>query len=329
MRIRSAILALLVLAPPQLMGRAEAAGTQTADKNYPSRPVTIIAPATGGASDAVARIVAAALTRALNAPFIVDARPGAGGNIATETVARASADGYTLLLALNNMLTINPALYKNVRFNPVEDFEPIGLLATSRYLLVANSGVQARTVKELIAEAKAKPNQISYSSSGYGTPSHLMGVLFGADTGTEFQHVPYRSMAGATADLLSGQVQVMCGSMSGLMPLVQGGKLKALGVTGQARSPLAPDIPTIAATVPGFEFEAWYALMTPARTPPQIVETLSSALKAALASEEVRERLLQQGADAGTGDAKELTSRIRDDLQKWTKVVAAVGLRMD
>ena len=329
MRIRSAILALLVLASPQPMGQAAAAGAPASEKGYPSRSVTIIVQATGGASDAVARIVAAALTRSLNTPFIVDARPGAGGNIATETVARASADGYTLLLALNNMLTINPALYRSIRFNPVADFEPIAVLATSRYVLAANAGVRANTVKELIEEAKASPNRISYASSGYGTPSHLMGVLFGADTGTEFQHVPYRSMAGATTDLLSGQVQVMCGSMSGLMPLVRGGKLKALGVTGQTRSPLAPDIPTIAETVPGFEFEAWYALLAPARTPPQIVDTLSSALRVALASEEVRERLLQQGADAGSGDAKELTRRIRNDLQKWTKIVAAVGLRVD
>jgi tripartite-type tricarboxylate transporter receptor subunit TctC len=329
MRIRSAVLTLLVLVSPQLPGRAGAAGPQTPEKGYPSRPVTIIAPATGGASDAVARIVAAALTRSLNAPFIVDARSGAGGNIATETVARAPADGYTLLLALNNMLTINPALYRKVRFNPVKDFEPIALLATSRYLLAANSGVRANTVRELIEEAEANPKQISYSSSGFGTPSHLMGALFGADTGTEFLHVPYRSMAGATADLLSGQVQIMCGSMSGLMPLVRGGKLKALGITGQARSPLAPDIPTIAETVPGFEFEAWYALLAPAGTPPRIVDTLSSALTAALASEEVRERLVQQGAEAAPGDAKELSIRIRDDLQKWTKIMTAIGLRMD
>jgi tripartite-type tricarboxylate transporter receptor subunit TctC len=329
MRIPSAVLALLVLASPHLLGRAGAAATQTPEKSYPSRPVTIIAPATGGASDAVARIVAAALSRSLHAPFIVDARSGAGGNIATETVARASADGYTLLLALNNMLTINPALYRKVRFNPVKDFEPIALLATSRYLLAANSGVRANTVGELIQEAKASSKQISYASSGFGTPSHLMGVLFGADTGIEFQHVPYRSMAGATADLLSGQVQFMCGSMSGLMPMVRGGKLKALGVTGQARSPLAPDIPTIAETVPGFEFEAWYALLAPAGTPPRIVETLASALRDALASEEVRERLLQQGAEAAPGDGGELSRRIGDDLQKWTKIIATVGLRMD
>ena len=320
---------MLVLATVQLLGRADAARAEPLAKGYPSRPVTIIAPATGGASDAVARIVAAALSRSLHAPFIVDARSGAGGNIATETVARASADGYTLLLALNNMLTINPALYRKVRFNPVKDFEPIALLATSRYLLAANSGVRANTVKELIEEAKANPKQISYSSSGYGTPSHLMGALFSADTGTEFLHVPYRSMAGATTDLLSGQVQIMCGSMSGLMPLVRGGKLKALGVTGQARSPLAPDIPRIAETVPGFEFEAWYALLAPVGTPSGIVDTLSSALSAALASEEVRELLAQQGAEAAPGDAKGLGVRIRDDLQKWTKIISATGLHMD
>jgi tripartite-type tricarboxylate transporter receptor subunit TctC len=329
MRIRAAVLALFVLATIQLLWRADAASAERFEKGYPSRPVTIIGPATGGASDAVARIIAAALSRSLRAPFVVDARSGAGGNIATETVSRASADGYTLLLALNNMLTINPILYRKVRFNPVKDFEPIALLATSRYLLAANSGVRASTVEELIQEAKASSKEISYASSGFGTPSHLMGVLFGAETGIEFQHVPYRSMAGATADLLSGQVQFMCGSVSGLMPLVQGGKLKALGITGQARSPLAPDIPTIAETVPGFDFETWYALLAPAGTPPQIVETLASALRDVLASEEVRERLLQQGAEVTPGDASELGRRIGDDLQKWTKIIATVGLRMD
>jgi tripartite-type tricarboxylate transporter receptor subunit TctC len=320
---------LLFLVSPQLVARAQAEGPAALAESYPNRPVTIIAAASGGASDAVARIVAAALTRSLNAPFIVDARSGAGGNIATETVARAPADGYTLLLALNNMLTINPVLYQNVRFNPIDDFEPVGLLATSRYLLAANSGVRASTVKELIEEAKERPNRILYSSSGFGTPSHLMGALFAADTGAELQHVPYRSMAGATADLLSGQVQIMCGSMSGLMPLVQGGKLKALGITGQTRSPLAPDIPTISETIPGFEFEAWYALMAPAKTPHAVVDRLSAALKAVLASDEVRERLLQQDVDAAPGDAKELRSRIRDDLQKWTSIIKTVGIRMD
>jgi tripartite-type tricarboxylate transporter receptor subunit TctC len=327
MRAPPAIVALLLLVSQGLPRvQAESLATQEA---YPSRPVTIIAPATGGASDAVARIVAAALTRQLNAPFIVDARPGAGGNLATETVSRAPADGYTLLLALNNMLTINPLLYKNVRFNPVDDFEPVALLATSRYLLAANSAVRANNVKEFIEEAKAKPNQILYSSSGFGTPSHLMGVLFGADTGAEIQHVPYRSMAGATTDLLSGQVQVMCGSMSGLLPLVQGGRLKALGVTGQTRSPLAPDIPTIAETIPGFEFEAWYALMAPAKTPRSVLDRLSTALKAALESEEGREQLLQQGAEAAPGGSKELGTRIHDDLKKWTKIIKTVGIRMD
>jgi tripartite-type tricarboxylate transporter receptor subunit TctC len=329
MRTRSAVLALLVLALSQLMGQAGAADSQASAKGYPLRPVTIISPATGGASDTIARIVAAALARSFNSPVIVEARPGAGGNIATETVAHASADGYTLLLALNNMLTINPVLYRSIRFNPVEDFEPVALVATSRYLLAINSDVKANTVRELIEEAKANPNKISYSSSGYGTPSHLMGALFGADTGAQFQHVPYRSMANATTDLLSGQVQFMCGSMSGLMPQVRAGKLKALGVTGQTRSPLAPDIPTIAETVPGFEFEAWYALLAPAHTPPEIVETLGAALRSALASDGTRERLLQQGADASSGDAKELKGRIRDDLQKWTKMIAVLGLHMD
>ena len=327
--MRSAVLALFVLALPYVMGRADAEDTQASDKGYPSRAVTIISPAAGGAADAVARIVAEALTRSFNAPFIVEARPGAGGNIATETVAHASADGYTLLLALNNMLTVNPALYRSVRFKPVEDFEPVALVATSRYMLVANSDVHANTVKELIEEAKANPNKITYSSSGYGTPSHLVCALLGVDSGAEFQHVPYRSIANATTDLISGQVQFMCGGMSGLMPLVRTGKLKGLGVTGQGRSSLAPEIPTIAETVPGFEFENWYALLAPAGTPPQIVDALSAAVKTALASAEVSDRLLAQGADAAFGDTKELKGRVSDDLQKWSKIIAATGLRIN
>jgi tripartite-type tricarboxylate transporter receptor subunit TctC len=329
MRLRSVIFALFSLLLPQLMEQAGAVDTRTSEKGYPSRSVMVISPAAGGATDAVARIVAAALTGSLNTPFIVEARPGAGGNIATEAVARAPADGYTLLLALNSMLTINPALYKNVRFNPIADFQPIGLVATTDYLLVANSHVQANTVKGLLEEAKARPNKISYSSSGYGTPSHLIVALLGADTGVEFQHVPYRTIANATTDLLSGQVDFLGGSMSGLLPLVRAGTLKGLGVTGKARSPLAPEIPTIAESVPEYEFEAWYALLAPAGTPPEIVDMLSSALSAALRNDEVRDRLRAQGADTTIGDVSNLKGRISDDLQKWSKTVAILGLRIN
>jgi tripartite-type tricarboxylate transporter receptor subunit TctC len=313
---------------PGLSARAQNSAAANSEA-YPNRPVMLITPSTGGASDAIARIIASALTRSMNAPFVVDAHSGAGGNIATEAVARAPADGHTLLLALNNMLTINPVLYRHARFNPIADFEPVALLATSRYLLVANAGVSARNVKELVDEARAKPKPLLYASSGYGTPSHLMTVLFSKVAGVELQHVPYRGISRATADLLSGQVQLMGASISGLLPLAQAGKLKALGVTGQTRSPLAPDVPTIAETIPGFEFEAWYALLAPAKTPRSIVDKLAAAAVSALDNEKVRGLLVEQGAEADPDAPAQLKSRIRADLEKWTTIVKEAGLRID
>jgi tripartite-type tricarboxylate transporter receptor subunit TctC len=251
--------------------RTECARANSAAANseaYPNRPVMLITPSTGGASDAIARIIASALTRSMNAPFVVDAHSGAGGNIATEAVARAPADGHTLLPLL-------------------------------------------------------------YASSGYGTPSHLMTVLFSKVAGVELQHVPYRGISRATADLLSGQVQLMGASISGLLPLAQAGKLKALGVTGQTRSPLAPDVPTIAETIPGFEFEAWYALLAPAKTPRSIVDKLAAAAVSALDNEKVRGLLVEQGAEADPDAPAQRKSRIRADLEKWTTIVKEAGLRID
>jgi tripartite-type tricarboxylate transporter receptor subunit TctC len=296
---------------------------------YPVRPITVISPSPGGGADAVARIVSAAMGRSMNATFVVDARPGAGGNVASEAVARAPADGYTLLLALSSMLTVNPVLYQNARFNPVSDFQPIALLATAPYLLAANPNVGASSVSELVTEAKAKPQSLLYSSSGYGTPSHLTGVLFNTATGADLQHVPYRTTSGATADVISGQVHVMFGSLYSLLPFVRAGKLKALGVTGAARSSFAPEIPTIAESVPGFEFLPWYGLFAPAKTRRDVAERLEVATSAALNSSDVRDRLADQGADVAFGNASELTARIPVELEKWKTVIKASGIRVD
>jgi tripartite-type tricarboxylate transporter receptor subunit TctC len=296
---------------------------------YPTRTISIISPSPGGGADATARIVGAALAQTMNATVIVDPRPGAGGNVANEYVARAPADGYTLLLALSSMLTVNPALYPNVHFNPLTDFRPIAMLGTTPYMLAASASVRANTVVELIALAKTQPGNLIYCSSGYGSPSHLMGVLFNQAAGVELRHVPYRTTSGATTDLLSGEVQAMFGSLYSLLPFVQAKTIKALGVTGSSRSAFAPDIPSIAETVPTFEFLPWYGLLAPAKTSDSVVEKLARATATVLSSPEVRRQLAEQGVDVDFQSGEQLATRTRAELEQWKAVIKTSGARVE
>lgn len=308
---------------------ASLAPTAWAD-SYPNRPVTLIVPGgPGGAVDGVARIFGPQLAIQLGQPVVIDDRPGAGGNIGTGMVAKAPRDGYTLLIAASSAQTINPALYSKIPFDPIKDFEPISTIATAPYVLAINPGVSARSVSELIALAKTQPGKLNYGSAGNGSLNHLLAEMFKSSAEINLTHVPYKTVSAAAADTVAGQVQIIFGSMPGVMPFVRGGQLRALGVATGKRSALAPDLPAIGETLPGYEATAWYGLMAPAGTPRDVVDKLQAATAKALASKEMASQFATQGAELVGSTPKQFGALIRDDLVRWADVVARSGARLD
>ena len=301
-----------------------------AQDQYPSRPVTVIVPQTaGGANDAIARIVTQKLGEVMGQTFLVDNRPGAGGNVGTAQAARAKPDGYTLMLTTNSAHVINPSIYKSTGFDPVKDFEPVGLVASAGYVLVANSAFPANSVADLIAQAKAKPGQISYASAGNGTLNHLIGEMFKRAAGVDMLHVPYKGSAGAATDVAGGQVPVSVQSLPSSLPFLQSGKIKVLGVVNEKRLASLPNVPTIGETLPGFGSTPWYGLLAPAGTPKDIVAKLQAALGKTLASKEVADKLAAQGCEVLTGGPVQFAALIKDDLPRWSKIVKDSGARID
>src|SRR5690349_13408408 len=257
-----------------------ALGTSFASaQNYPNRPVKIIVPfGAGGPADVFARVVAEHLTQSLKQPFVVEDRPGAGSIIGTEAVHQSAPDGYTLLL-MSNTHTTNESLVQNKPFELMRDFVPIAPINYSDLLMVVHPSVEAKNLKEFIALAKAKPGQLNYASSGPGTPYHMAGELFKAMSGVDIVHVPYKGSSGARTDILGGQVQMMFDAITTMAPNVRAGKLKALGTTGKTRSPVLPEVPTVAeAGVPGYEATIWLGIMAPAGTPKPVVEKLNAEI---------------------------------------------------
>jgi tripartite-type tricarboxylate transporter receptor subunit TctC len=301
-----------------------------AQDTYPARPVTVIVPqAAGGANDAIARIVAQKLGEVMGQSFPVDNRPGAGGNIGTAMVAKAKADGYTLMLTTNSAHVINPAIYKSTGFDPVKDFEPVGLVANAGYALVANSAFPANTVSELIAQAKAKPGQISYASAGNGTLNHLIGEMFKQAAGVDMVHVPYKGSGAAATDVAGGQIPVSVQSLPSALPFLQSGKIKVLGVVNEKRLASMPGTPTIGETLPGFGSTPWYGLLAPAGTPKDVIARLQAGLAKALASKDVVDKLAAQGCEVLTATPAQFATLIRDDLPRWNKIVKESGARID
>ena len=313
--------ALAVSVPP-------AALAQTA---FPTRPIRIVVPfPPGGTTDILARAAAQKMAEAWKEQAVVDNRPGAGGNIGAELVAKAPADGYTMLMGTVGTHSINASLYAKMPYDHVRDFAPVILVAAVPNVLVVHPSVPVNSVAELIAYAKANPGKLNFASSGSGTSIHLAGELFKVMAGVTMAHVPYKGSAPAIADLVGGQVQLMFDNLPSALPQIKAGRLRALGVTSAQRAPALPDVPTIAESgLPGYEASSWFGLLAPAGTPKDVVAKVNGEVARWLASPEAKEKLLSQGANAAGGTPEDFARHIAAETAKWQQVVKASGAKVD
>ena len=302
-----------------------------AAQNYPAKSVRFIVPfAPGGPTDIFGRAISQKLTESMGQSFVVDNRGGAGGNIGAEMVAKAAPDGYTLLMGTVGTHAINPGLYAKVGFDALKDFAPITLVADAPTLLAVHPSVPAKTVKELVALAKARPNQLSYGSAGNGASNHLAGVLLCMMAGIQMTHIPYKGSGAALIDVIAGNIPVMFNNPASIMPHVKEGRLRPLAVSSLTRSKLLPDMPTLAETgVPGFEVRSWHGAFAPAGTPRDIVNRLNAEMVKALAQPDVRERFTSQGVELVGNKPEEFAAFIQSEHAKWGKVVRASGAKAD
>ncbi len=311
------------------MGTALLAGSAAA-QTYPSGPVRVIVGfPPGSAADVAARVVTHQLGQILGTSFVVENRPGAGSNIATEAVARAPADGYTLLMG-TVANTINHSLYPDLRFNFAADLAPIALVGAVPNLLVVHPSVEAKTVAELVALAKAKPGTLAFASSGNGTSPHLSGELFSEMAGVKLVHVPYKGSSQAVVDLVAGRVLLMFSPASTVLPHIKSGKLRALASTGLTRANAMPELPTLSESgLQGFDTGVWFGLLAPGKTPPGVVERLAQATAQARESAEMKSQFGSQGIDLLQGGPKEFGDYIGKEIAKWAKVIKAAGVKLD
>jgi tripartite-type tricarboxylate transporter receptor subunit TctC len=305
--------------------------TVQAAEKYPARPVRFVIPfPPGGGNDILGRAFSDRLGERLGQQWVADNRGGASTMIAAEIVARAPADGYTLLLGTNTMLAVIPSLRDKLPFDPIKDFDPISLMSYSPYLLVLHPDFPATTVKELIALAKAKPGQMNYASPGFGTSNHLSFELFKSMAGVNITHVPYKGTGPALTEVLGGQVPVMLASTASVRPLVQSGKLRALGISTAKRSAAMPEIAPIAELgVPGFDTASWAGLISPRGTPPAIIAMLNSEIAAVITGGDLRDKLVSQGFVPEASTPQQFAAHIRVELERFRKLVKAAGIRME
>ena len=319
--IRAASLAAMLLAST---GPAAA-------QDYPARPISLIVPyAAGGGNDVMARMAADKMSAALGQPIVIENRGGAGGSIATRQVARAAPDGYTLGLGGTGTLAIDPTLYPNVGYDPRKDFAPVGLIATSALVVLVHPAVPAKTIPELIALAKDQPGKLTYASAGVGSGIHLGAELFASMAGVTLTHVPYKGSAPALTDLIGGHVAIYFSSLPPAIGLVQDGKVRALAVTGPERSKIFPDLPTVAESgLPGYAAVLHYGIVAPAGTPKPIIDKLAGALRVAIASPDVQQRIAADGAEvlAMTPDA--YAADIDREEAKWSDIVRRSGAKAE
>lgn len=317
----------LQLTAAMLAARSLSASAQ----QFPARGLRIIVPfPPGGPTDIVARPLAVRLTDALGQSVVIDNRGGAGGNVGADVVAKSPADGYTLLMGTVGTQAINGSLYKKMPFDPVKDFVAISQVASAPVLLVANPKVPVNNVRELIAMAKQNPGALNYGTAGSGSPGHLSGELFKSMAGVNLTHVPYRGSAPAVTDLLGGQIQLMFDPIQSPLQHVKAGTLKALGVSSSKRSPLLPDVPTIAESgVPDYETTAWWGIFAPAQTPPAIVERLHDEISKIVRSDFYHQQLASLGAEPVTASAQAFDQFVKQETAKWAKVVRESGATVD
>ncbi len=319
--LRRACLASVLFAVP-LLAHAQA--------SFPDRAVRLIVPyAPGGSADIAARLVADAWAKELGQPMIIENRGGAGGNIGVDAVAKAAADGYTIGLQTVS-LAINPAIFKKMNFDTEKDLAPIGMVATSQHVLVINPALPAQNLKELVAAAKDQPGKLSYGSAGPGSTFHMSAELFKSLAGVDILHVPYRGGGPALVDTMAGQVDMSFPVLSAAQQHVQGGKLRALGVTGPKRSPLMPDVPTIAeAGVADYAFETWFMTFAPAGTPQPVIDKLNATLNAVIGSPALTKRMVEQGFDPQATTPAQARERLTNEMPVWAKLVKERGITVE
>lgn len=297
---------------------------------WPAKPIQLLIPyPPGGSADLLARPLGAKLQERLGQPIVLDYRPGAGGTIASQTLARSKPDGYTLIMVLAAH-AINPSLYPKLRYDTRKDFAPVSLVANLPLILASSQSLQARNVAELIAQAKVTPGKITFGSAGNGNTGHLAGELFDSMTGVKMTHVPYKGSAQVVNAMLAGDIQLTFDSISTSMPQIRAGKMRALAVTSAKRSAMAPDVPTLAeAGVPGFDINGWYAILAPAGTPRDIVDKLSSEIAAVLAQPDLRAQIAANGYEPVGSTPSALGAHIEAELVRWNKVVTGAGVKLE
>jgi tripartite-type tricarboxylate transporter receptor subunit TctC len=300
-------------------------------QSYPSKPIRFVVPyPPGGPLDTVARLLGAKVVESIGQPVVVDNKPGAGGNIGAEIVAKAPADGYTILMGAVATHAINPTLYKSIGYDAIRDFAPITQVASTPNVLVVNPAVPAKDVKEFIAYAKANPGKLNFGSGSTGSAGHLAGELFKSMAGVDMAHIPYKGAAPAMQDLVAGQVQLMFDNWSSSRGQVQAGKIRALAVTTAKRSALAPDLPTVAESgLPGFDISTWFGIFAPAGTPKAALDRLHAEFVKALAAPDVREKMTNLGAEPVGNAPEEFAAYIRAEGEKYARVIKASGAKAD
>ena len=302
-----------------------------AAQSYPSKPIRFVVPyPPGGPLDTVARLLGQKVSESVKQPVVVDNKPGAGGNIGADTVAKSAPDGYTLLMGAVATHAINPTLYASIPYDPIKDFVPVTQLASTPNVLILNTSVPASSVREFIAYAKANPGKLNFGSGSTGSAGHLAGELFKTMAGIDMTHVPYKGAAPAMQDLIGGRVQLMFDNFASANTQVKAGKVKALAVTTARRSSLAPDLPTVAESgLAGFDINTWFGLFVPANTPREIVDRLHAEFTRALAMPDIREKIVNLGAEPVGNKPEEFAAYIKAEGEKYARVIKASGAKAD